>query len=315
MKDVKLIMTVERMKDRDAWLRLRTLGIGGSDAGIIAGLNRWKSPFQLWLEKTGQEEPKELENNEYIYWGRVLESAVAQRFMEETGKQVRKQGMLQNKTYPWMLANVDRMIVGEDAGLECKTTNSFAGKEWDGDTLPDAYYVQCQHYMMVTGTSRWYIACLIGGNHYVQKTIERNEEDIRALFALEQKFWIENVQQNKMPPVDGSANCRTALQQRFSQTNGDAVTPLSEKVAQLVTELQAFKDGEKKTKEQIKKLENQICVALGSYEIGELPDGHKISWKTQAGRTTVDSKKLKEELPDVYKKYSKIGKPIRVLRV
>ena len=116
--DAELIMTVKETEDRNAWLKMRTQGIGGSDASIIAGMNRWKSPFQLWQEKTGQVEPEELDDNEYIYWGRVLEQAVADRFSELTGKKVHKQGMLRNKEYPWMLANVDRMVVGEDAGLE-----------------------------------------------------------------------------------------------------------------------------------------------------------------------------------------------------
>ena len=152
----KLIMTVAEMADEKKWLDARREGIGGSDASVIVGLNRWKSPFQLWLEKTGKAEPEDLSGNEYVYWGKVLEEAVANRFCELTGKKVQRRGLLQMDDYPYIRASVDRMVVGENAGLECKTCNGFAAKEWEDDEVPTAYYVQCQHYMMVTGggTSR-----------------------------------------------------------------------------------------------------------------------------------------------------------------
>ncbi len=311
--NAKLVMTVSEMEDRKAWLKLRTMGIGGSDASIIAGMNRWKSPFQLWQEKTGQVEPEELDDNEYIYWGRVLEQAVADRFTELTGKKVHKQGMLQNNSYPWMLANVDRMVVGENAGLECKTTNSFAGKQWDGDNLPDAYYLQCQHYMMATGLEKWYIACLIGGNHFVWKPIERNEEDIQALFKLEQKFWEINVQQGVMPDVDGTDSCTQALRERFPGGNIEEIE-LPSDAEPLLKALDAYKESEKQSKEKIKELQNRLCLMLGDYEAGRCGD-RLITWKTQKGRTTIDSKTLKKELPEVFAKYSKVGKPTRVLRI
>lgn len=112
--NAKLIMTVEEMKDRKAWEKLRNIGIGGSDAAIIAGLNRWKSPYQLWLEKTRQVEPEDISDNEYVYWGTVMEQLVADRFCELTGKKVRKCGMMQSLTHEFMLANVDRLVVGEN---------------------------------------------------------------------------------------------------------------------------------------------------------------------------------------------------------
>lgn len=310
--DAELIMTVKEMENRNAWLKMRTQGIGGSDASIIAGMNRWKSPFQLWQEKTGQVEPEELDDNEYIYWGRVLEQAVADRFTELTGKQVHKQGMLRNKEHPWMLANVDRMVVGEDAGLECKTTNSFAGKQWDGDNLPDAYYLQCQHYMMATGLKRWYIACLIGGNHFVWKTVERNEEDIQALLKLEKEFWEINVQNHVMPDVDGTDSCTQALRDRFPGCNATAIDLPSES-EQILKELDTYKESKKQSETKIKELQNKLCLMLGDHEAGYCGD-RLITWKLQKGRTTVDSKKLKTEQPDIFAKYSKVGKPQRVLR-
>lgn len=310
--EAKLIMTVKEMENRDNWLKMRDKGIGGSDAAIIVGLNHWKSPFQLWLEKTGQVEQDDLSDNEYVYWGTVLEQAVADRFCELTGKKVHRQGMMQHVDYPWMLANVDRMVVGEDAGLECKTTNGFAGKEWEYDKLPDAYYCQCQHYMMVTGCQKWYIACLIGGNHFVWKEIERNEEDIGALREAEAEFW-DHVQQLTMPQVDGTDSCAAALREKFKGGQTDPVV-LPEESIQLLELIDNFKAEKKNLDANLKESENKLCLLLGDNEIGYAGE-RKVTWKVQNGRVTVDSKKLKAEQPDIYEQYSKVGKPTRVLRV
>ena len=104
----KLIMTVEQAADRVAWERVRNSGIGGSDIACIMGLNPWKSAYALYAEKHGDVEPEDLSNNEFVYWGTVLEQVVADRFCELTGKKVRKCGTLQDESYDFMLANVDR---------------------------------------------------------------------------------------------------------------------------------------------------------------------------------------------------------------
>lgn len=310
--DAKLIMTVEEMEDRDIWMKLRNSGIGGSDAGVIAGLNRWKSPYQLWLEKTGQVEPEDLSDNEYVYWGTVLEQVVADRFCELTGKKVYRKGMMQNNNDEWLLANVDRLVVGEKAGLECKTANGFAGKEWEDDKVPDSYYLQCQHYMMATGCEKWYIACLIGGNHFVYKEIPRNEDDITSLYAAEKAFWTVNVKGGIMPEVDGSDSCTAALRERFPGGSAEEVT-LPDATAAILDSLDQLKETKKDIEEQIKKAQNEICVMLGDCEVGYVGE-RKVTWKAQAGRVTVDSKKLKAEKPEIFAAYSKQGNPIRVFK-
>ena len=311
--NTKLIMTVEEMQDRKKWEAMRNIGIGGSDASTIAGINRWKSPYQLWLEKTGQVEPEDISDNEYVYWGTVLEQLVADRFCELTGKKVRKCGMMQSITNDFMLANVDRLVVGENAGLECKTANGFKAKEWEGDNVPDGYYLQCQHYMAVTGCKKWYIACLIGGNHFVWKEIPRNEEDITALIAAEKAFWEDNVKGGIMPDVDGSKSCSQALAERFPGGVTDSIT-LPKEADELLAEIDELNEAADRIKDQIESKKNSVKLMLGDHEIAYAGE-RKVTWKTQAGRTTIDSKKLKAEMPDVYEKYSKQGNPIRVFKI
>ena len=308
----KLIMTVAEMADEKKWLEARREGIGGSDASIIVGLNRWKSPFQLWLEKTGKAEPEDLSDNEYVYWGKVLEEAVANRFCELTGKKVQRRGLLQMDDHPYILASVDRMVIGENAGLECKTCNGFAAKEWEDDEVPSAYYVQCQHYMMVTGCERWYIAVLIGGNRFVWKEIPRNDDEIDLLLQAEIDFW-HKVETGTMPEVDGSESCKEALASEFRGGNAEPLT-LPEAAAAIVERIQALDDAKKNTAEDIERHKNQLRMMMGDYELGYAGD-YKVTWKTQAGRTAIDSKALKAKEPALYAKYAKQGKPTRVLRI
>ena len=308
----KLIMTVAEMADEKKWLEARREGIGGSDASVIVGLNRWKSPFQLWLEKTGRAAPEDLSGNEYVYWGKVLEEAVAQRFCELTEKKVQRRGLLQMEECPFILASVDRMVVGENAGLECKTCNGFAAKEWEDDEVPAAYYVQCQHYMMVTGCDRWYIAVLIGGNRFVWKEIPRNDAEIDLLLEAEVDFW-NSVTTGTMPEVDGSESCKDALAAEF---RGGVTEPLTlpKDAASIVERIQELDSAKKQMLEDLEHHKNQLRKMLGDYELGYAGD-YKVSWKTQAGRTTIDQKTLKEKEPEIYAKYAKQGKPTRVLRI
>ena len=308
----KLLMTVEEMKDRDKWLKFRNLGIGGSEAAVVVGMNKWKSPFQLWLEKREEVEPEDLSENEYVYWGNVLEQAVADRFCELTGKKVQRRGLLQSEEYPFMLASVDRMVVGENAGLECKTANGFAGKQWEDDEVPDAYYIQCQHYMAVTGCERWYIAVLIGGNKFIWKCIERNSHDIDILISAEKAFW-NKVQFDVMPEVDGSENCAFALSERFEGGHIEPVE-LDSEAGYILGRIDELQTLTKELTNEIEENKNKLKLMLGNNEIGLVGD-RKVTWKTQAGRTTIDSKKLKADLPDIFSKYSKTGNELRVLRI
>lgn len=309
----KLIMTAEQIQqDPAAWLEARNKGIGGSDASVIVGLNSWKSPFQLWLEKTGQMEPEDLTDNEYVYWGTTLEEVVAQEFSKRTGKKVARRGLLQHDNFPYVLASIDRRVVGEDAGLECKTANGFAAKAWDGDNVPDAYYVQCQHYMAVTGAQTWYIAALIGGNHFVWKEIPRNDDDIKALLEAEAEFW-RKVETNEMPDVDGSESCTQALAEKFS--GGGPAIELPSVADESLDKIAELEDIKKRIDEQIEAHKNGLRMMMGDAEAGTTASGRRVTWKTQAGRTTIDSKRLKAEKPDVWQQYSKVGNPVRVFKI
>lgn len=315
MPACKLILRADA--PRDEWLAVRHTGIGGSDAGVILGMNKWKSPWKLWLEKTGQAEPDDMSDNEYVYWGTQLEELVARRFCELTGKKVQRRGTLISLTHPWMLANVDRMVVGEESGLECKTANAFAGKDWTDDEIPDSYYVQCLHYMAVTGCTKWYIAVLVGGNHFIWKEIQRNEEDIRLLIQKEKDFW-HLVETKTPPPADDSESCAEALKGRFHGEPGLAIE-LPEEAEECIRDIEESRDIIEAEKSRQMLAKNRLMLMMGDAETGTVGD-HRVTWKTQTGRETVSLGEIKKKDRASYEALKaaglvKVGNPQRVMRI
>jgi putative phage-type endonuclease len=288
--------------DREIWLKLRTKGIGGSDAAAIAGLSKWKSPVQVWLEKTGQA-PLEEAQSEAAYWGTKQEALVAEEFSLRTGLKVRRcNQILQHPDYPFMIANVDRLIVGQKAGLECKTASEYLKSEWEGEEVPAPYLLQCQHYMAVTGYDAWWIAVLIGGNKFVYKKIERDDELIQQLIQIETDFWNNHVVPQVPPEMDGSAASTELLNKMYPVGNKNEVHLPSE-ADQLIAELEEAKAHQKAADERVSELENKLKALLGENEIG-VAKNHIVTWKTVTSER-VDSKRLAKERPDIYKQYLK----------
>ncbi|WP_186441720.1 YqaJ viral recombinase family protein, partial [Desulfamplus magnetovallimortis] len=177
MKQVVDIRTISY----EEWLQYRRSGIGGSDAGAIAGVNPYSSIASVYFDKVGEinSSPDMQEASEAIYWGKRLEDIIADEFAKRTGLQIEKSHyILRSEENPFMLANLDRIITGKEEGLECKTTSSFKKCDWDEECIPEMYMAQVQHYMAVTGFEGWWVAVLIGGNHFRYQYIERDDEYI-----------------------------------------------------------------------------------------------------------------------------------------
>lgn len=199
----KIIVSTDNLPYAE-WLEYRRRGIGGSDAAVVCGISRYKSPFELWLDKTGQ--LPEQEAGEPAYWGTLLEPVVRNEFQKRSGIEVTTpKQLLQSEEYPFMLANLDGICEHPELGtcvFEAKTASAYKASEWE-NAIPDEYMLQIQHYMAVTGYKGAYIAVLIGGNSFKWKFIERDEELITMLIKLESDFWAY-VQNNTPPPIDGS---------------------------------------------------------------------------------------------------------------
>ena len=206
--------------DKLSWLQERQCGIGGSDIGAILGVNKYKTPFEVYLEKT---EPitEVSEQSESAYWGDQFEEVVAKEFEKRTGRKVRRDRKhYKHKDYPYMVANIDRRVVGENSILECKTANQYLVNEWQEDEIPASYLLQVQHYLFVTGSEKGYIAVLIGGQKFIWKEVSRDEELIQMIIEAEKDFW-KMVQDKTPPALDGSSAAEKYLKEKYKKAEED----------------------------------------------------------------------------------------------
>lgn len=300
----KVLASTANMTHQE-WLETRTKGIGGSDASVILGLNKWKTPFELWLEKTGQVIP-ESSQSEAAYWGTMLEDMVAKEFEIRTGKKVRRRNaMFQHPEYPFITANIDRMVVGEKAILECKTTSAYNAEEWKNDEIPAPYIIQAQHYLGVLGPEyeKAYFAVLIGGQKFVWKEIERDEELIDMIFQAERTFWEEHVEKNVPPALDGSSAAEEFLKKRYAEVQPGKTVDLQFKYKEKIEELISLKETINQLQNQAKVLENELKNEMKDAEYGFVGT-YQISWKPVVSNR-VDTKVLKEKFPNIYEQVLK----------
>ena len=200
---------------KEEWLKHRTR-IGGSDASAILGMNPWKSNIELWLEKTGQSTPDDISDKDCVKYGVAAEPLLRELFaldFPEYEVEYFGDNMILNDDYPFGAASLDGELTEKETGrkgiLEIKTTNilqSMQKEKWK-DRIPDNYYIQLLHYLLVTefdfAVLKAQLKSEFNGEIYIQTKhykIERAEvqADIEFLESSEREFW-KQVQERKRP--------------------------------------------------------------------------------------------------------------------
>lgn len=271
---------------REDWLAERRKSLGGSDVAGILGMNEYSSPYAVYADKLGLLPEKE--DTEAMRIGRDLEDYVATRFAEKTGKKVRRENaIIRNPDYPYLHANVDRVVVGENAVLECKTVSALNLEHYKNGEYPSRFYVQCCEYMLVCGFTKAYLAVLVLGKEFIVFEIERDEDELAALNGACKEFW-NHVERQTPPPADGSPSCTETIKTLYPESSEDSVNLFAyERDLEQRTALSA----------QIKELEgirddidNRIKTFMGDAGRGE-SNGYKVTW-TSSERKTFDAKKF-----------------------
>lgn len=303
------ILTPTKDLPHEKWLEYRRTGIGGSDAATIVGLNPYGSLFKLYADKKGL--ITSIPDNEAMRQGRDLEEYVAKRFTEATGKKVRRRNyMFQHDKYDYVLADIDREIIGENAGLECKTTSVFNKSDFENGEIPLTYYVQMTHYMAVMGYERMYLAVLILSKGFYWFVIERNEDEINNLVSAESNFWDSYVVPGTPPELDGSEATKNAIAEIYpSEVDTETNVILPE---ELMSEYKRVNEAFSNSKVKLEEIKNTIKATLGQCAYGK-SGSYNISFKKQE-KATIDSKALKKTYPDVYKQFLKKSSA-RTLRI
>jgi len=333
------------------WLSYRNLGIGGSDASVVCGINKWKSPVELYMEKKGMLPP--IEAGEAAYWGNRLEDLVKGEFTLRTGIEVMPvDAILQSVDYPFMLANLDGYCNHPEHGgviFEAKTAGQYMASEWgsggdnascnvgddvvrddvvacnvgdsavsagsfgnnDNVRIPDAYMLQLQHYMAVTGMKGAYIAVLIGGNDFRWQFAHRDEELIYMLIQLEQEFW-DGVHSGTPPILDGSDASAKFLDQHFPDSIS-AKIELPKEAINLIHQYDSACEKIDEHEEQKQEAENLLKLMLGECESGVVKGVHGngvdgtgdryITWKT-VYQERLDTRAIRSDHPTLCQKYT-----------
>ena len=288
---------------REEWLELRRTGIGGSDAAAIVGLSSWATPYTVYMDKLGLLPEKE--ETEAMRQGRDLEEYVARRFMEHTGKKVRRCNyMIRNPQYPFALADIDFRIVSENAGLECKTTSTLDVKQFHGVEFPEKYYAQCVHYLAVTGADRWYLAVLVLGRGFFVYILERDEMEISALMDAEGSFW-QRVQNQEPPNVTGHDADTEAMGTVWADSSDESIDLFG--MEHLFRQLKSIDETMGNLQNLKNHSVNEIKARMKTASSGGCGP-YSCTWKTQQ-RRSLDMDALREDFPEIhFDDYMKVTK-------
>jgi len=201
-----------------------------------------------------------------------------------------------------MIADVDRLIVGEDAGLEFKTASAYNADKWKGGDIPLHYIMQCYHYMAVTGKRTWYIAAVILGQSFVYRKLVWNDELIAKLTAIEKDFWEKHVAAGVIPAPDGSDICNEVLNDYFrSERKGSSIS-LDGFDDKLNRRTEIMEQIDRLQKEQ-SSIEQEIKLYMQDNEFAS-SDNYRVSWSS-VETTRLDTKRIREERPEIYRDYAK----------
>ncbi|SEL11831.1 putative phage-type endonuclease [Atopomonas hussainii] len=305
---LRLVSTKEL--PREDWLAIRKQGIGSSDAAAAVGLNPYKSQLELWLEKTGRDAdlPKADPQDEQspLYWGTVLEPVVAWHYSKRIGHKVRRvNAVLQHPDpeLPWMLANLDREVIGTDDVqiLECKTAGINGARLWQ-DGVPEYVQLQVMHQLAVTGKQAADVAVLLGGQTLEVHRIERDEQMIARLIELERQFW-HYVETDTPPPVDGSTSSDAALRCLYPEDNGQALD-LSQNagLTAAYVELKALRQIIADKQQREAELKQVLQQAMGDASRANFTHGH-ITWRKAKDSIGLDTVQMLKDKPYLQAKY------------
>jgi putative phage-type endonuclease len=285
------------MNARAEWLEARKQGIGGSDVAAVLGLSPWKTPVDIWLDKTNQ--TPDAEPNEAMYWGTVLEDVVAAEYAKRNNVKVQRiTESLVHPLYPWARASIDRAVItpgsrarfangellGTEGLLECKTVNAYGAGDWIGEgELPVYYTAQVMWYMAITGAPWCDVAALIGGNKYVQKRIHRDADTCASLLHQVGEWWQRHVVEGVQPEPTNGAD----VSKLYPQDTGTSIEATAD-LLPLINRAREIKAHGKELDTELAQITDHIKVAMCDAQAVTVQGAPVLTWKTSKASTSID---------------------------
>jgi putative phage-type endonuclease len=287
----------------------RRASIGASEAAAVLGLSPYKTPLDVYLEKTG-DVPAPVLDSEPVYWGRALESLILQRYMADTGRALDVvQQVYRSPEHPFMTATPD--AVGADRLVEIKTAGIRQAAQWGEpgtDAVPIQYLVQVTHQMIVTGHQLADMAVLIGGQDYRVYAVPLDRELAAAVIEREREFW--SAVSARTPPAPTTL---AGASLRWPRDTGATVVA-SPDVLEALARLKAVRERLKVDEADADALELAVktCMAEAT-TLTDAAGAVLATWKSQSSRR-FDAQAFKAAHGDLYEQF-RVASASRVFRL
>lgn len=275
---------------------------------MILGLDLFRSPVELWLDKLGQlpDEPSEA-----MELGKALEPVIAERFEQRTGFEVNSQQLCAtHKDFPWMRATIDGLALnGEECLYEAKATSGWAWREG----TPDHVMVQIQHCLEVCDLEKCWLAVLRGDRMALQvEEVARDREIGQAIIVAEEAFWSRYVVPRVSPPALGTLSEEQSLRAAFSEAVEEEGVELDPGAEVLLTQYRLAKAQVKEREKAAKVAQNTLMAMLGKVEVGRINGIDQVTWRAVETQR-VDIPALRKAEPELVERFTKISKSRRFL--
>jgi len=290
--------------------RLKRKGyIGSSDMAAILGLDKYRNAYDIFLDKTNR--TNDFEPNEAMLAGTLFEPGVIDWAEQKLGPLRRNVELFLEGFH--LIDHLDAQIISDGDPVEAKTSGLF-GPLADGwgeagsDELPDNILIQCHHHMICTDRSICHVPAFLGGKGFNMYEVKRDQVINDAVLEAALDFW--DCVENDTPPENITPSPEFIKR----------IKRVPKKTVELDAKLvKVFEDAKGKVKWAEAILEDArsaMLTALGDAEAGTFVLDRQpmmLTYFEQCSRL-IDAKRLREELPEIAVKYTKISK-CRVARL
>lgn len=280
-------------KDRETY-------IGGSDVGTILGFNKFKSPYELFLEKTGQIDRESLDDRLQIKLGHKMEQVVAELYEEETGAKTQMSNRSYRcKEYPFLVGHIDRKIQKRKKGLEIKTTSSHNRTDYTEGEVPPTHYYQCMFYMIITGMHDWDLATLRDNNGFYITHIKWDKQVAEDMLDRILAFWECVKNKTWTLEIDGTDSTSIALDKAYP-VSVEKQLPTVINSNETITSIEQYYEAKKAIadlQEIANSFENEVKSLMQENENAIVNNQYRVSWKTSTRAGGYDVKKYLADHP------------------
>lgn len=258
----------------------RTKFLGGSDIAAVLGLSRYKTPLGVWAEKTGAIVQEEGVKPIRMRLGTRMEEVIAELWMEETGKTLNRVTERRvHPKYPHFRAQIDRIVIGEDATWEGKNTNWRLKKDWGEGEAPQEAICQAMWGLAVTGKKYSYVVGLIDNQELRTVKVDRDPVMIAEMLKRANAFW-DNFVVPKIMPMQVTAADTENLYALFPNAEPESQIDLGDDAAKIIESRNAMIVDKIALESQIDKAQNELKLMLKDKESGTAGKW-KVSWRNQ----------------------------------